>query len=79
MEGAIRMYSFDGPRGTGQRQTFFSRRFPRDGVCPDRGVTMPIFFLLHVLLCIVVGFLGINRNSALGYFFASFALTRLSA
>ena len=36
---------------------------------------MPYLFLLHVLLCIVVGFLGINRKFGFwGYFFASFAL-----
>lgn len=37
---------------------------------------MPYIFLLHILLSIVVGFVGINRKFGFwGYFFASLALT----
>ena len=37
---------------------------------------MPYFILLHLLLSILVGFLGMNRKFGFwGYFFASIALT----
>lgn len=37
---------------------------------------MPFLILLHLLLCILVGFFGMDRKFGFwGYFFASLALT----